>query len=73
MGFGLLLLLFGGMIFRSLYLPYAPGAIQGEDFFEFLIALPCVVMGLWWCIYLNLPHVRRHLRNSAVAGPSIEA
>jgi hypothetical protein len=23
-----------------------------------------LVVGLWWCIYLNLPHVRAYLRRS---------
>jgi cytochrome c biogenesis protein CcdA len=61
---GLLLLAFGGRIIIDLFRPYQQGAVQGEDFFGFLIAIPCLMLGLWWCIYLNLPHVRRYFQSS---------
>jgi cytochrome c biogenesis protein CcdA len=57
---GLLLLVFGGRIIIDLFRPYQPGAVQGEDLFGILVAIPCLMLGLWWCIYLNLPHVRRY-------------
>jgi hypothetical protein len=38
--------------------------VQGEDLFEFLIAVPCIAVGLWWCSYLCLPHVRKYLRTA---------
>lgn len=58
---GLLLFYFGVRIMIDLFRPYQPGAVQEEDLFDFLIAVPCILMGAWWCIYLTLPHVRRHL------------
>jgi hypothetical protein len=61
-GWGLLLIYFGSRIIIDLFRPYQPGAVQGEDLFEFLIALPCIAVGIWWCVYLSLPRVRTHLR-----------
>jgi hypothetical protein len=64
---GLLLLAFGGRIIIDLFRPYQPGAVPQafeENLFEFLIAIPCLMLGLWWCIYLNLPHVRRYFQSS---------
>jgi hypothetical protein len=59
---GLLLFSLGTSIMIDLFRPYQPGAVQGEDLFEFLIAVPCIAVGAWWCVYLILPHVRKHLR-----------
>jgi hypothetical protein len=67
-GIGLLLLWFGAIVIRDLFLPYKPGAVQGEDFFELLIALPCVTVGLWLCIYLNLPNVLVKLKSRSSIG-----
>ena len=61
---GLLLFCFGAQIMIDLFRPYQPGAVQGEDFFEFLLAVPCLALGAWWCVYLCLPHVRRRLQSS---------
>lgn len=73
-GWGILLIYFGIRIIIDLFRPYQPGGVQGEDFFEFLIAAPCVVIGVWWCVYLNLPHVRRRIQarenSRLIAGPS---
>jgi hypothetical protein len=62
--FGLFLLWFGGEAMLDLFRPYPPGAVHGEDLFEFLIAVPCIALGMWWCVYLNLPHVRANLNNA---------
>lgn len=62
MAWGLLLAYFGGGIILDLFRPYQPGAVQGEDLFEFLIAVPCIAVGVWWCVYLNLPHVRKRIQ-----------
>jgi hypothetical protein len=59
---GLLLLAFGGQILLDLFWPYRPGDVQGEDMFGILAAVPCIVIGLWWCVYLTLPHVRRQFK-----------
>ncbi len=61
-GGGLLLIYFGSRIIIDLFRPYQPGAVQGEDLFEFLIAVPCIAVGIWWCVYLSLLRVRTHLR-----------
>jgi hypothetical protein len=61
---GLLLFYFGSRIMIDLFRPYQPGAVQGEDLFGFLIAVPCIAVGAWWCVYLILPHVRSHLQSS---------
>ena len=60
-GWGVFLIYFGSRIIIDLFRPYQPGAVQGEDFFEFLIAVPCLAFGLWQCVYLSLPHVRKRL------------
>ena len=60
---GLFLFCFGAQMMVDLFRPYQPGAVQGEDFFEFLIAVPCLALGTWWCVYLCLPHVRRRLQS----------
>jgi hypothetical protein len=51
-----------------------------EDFFRYLLHMQrttvddgyvilsapfLLAVGLWWCIYLNLPHVRAHFRQGA--------
>jgi hypothetical protein len=61
---GLMLFYFGSRIMIDLFRPYQPGAVQGEDLFEFLIAVPCLAVGAWWCVYLSLPHVRSRLQSS---------
>ena len=58
-GFGLLLLFFGADI---LYDWFHPDDHQFPDEGYGIILVPfCVVIGLWWCIYLNLPRVRAYL------------
>jgi arginine exporter protein ArgO len=58
-GWGLFLIYFGSRIMIDLFRPYQPGAVHGEDLFEFLIAVPCIIVGVWWCVYLSLPYVRK--------------
>lgn len=70
---GLILVYFGGWIMIDLFRPYQPGAVQGEDLFEFIIAVPCILVGIWWCVYLNLPHVRRHLKSAGNSDQNIES
>jgi hypothetical protein len=61
MAFGLLLLLFTGGFVYDIYHPERQGP---DDYFGILIVPFTLVVGLWWCIYLNLPHVRAYLRRS---------
>jgi hypothetical protein len=58
-GWGFLLVYFGSRVMIDLFRPYQPGAVHGEDFFVFLVAVPCLLVGVWWCVYLNLPRVRK--------------
>ena len=67
---GLVLLYFGGQIILDLFRPYRPGEIQGEDFFGVLIAIPCIALGIWWCVYLNLPHVREYFDDLRGTSPA---
>ena len=61
-GWGFLLVYFGSRVMIDLFRPYQPGAVQGEDLFEFLVAVPCLLVGVWWCVYLNLPRVRKQIQ-----------
>jgi hypothetical protein len=61
MAFGLLLLLFTGSFVYDIYHPERQGP---DDYFGILIVPFTLVVGLWWCIYLNLPHVRAYLKRS---------
>ncbi len=59
--FGLLLLVFtGGFIYDM----YHPERQSPDEAFGILIVPFMFAVGLWWCVYLNLPHVRAHLRSS---------
>jgi hypothetical protein len=55
MAFGLVLLLFGANFAYDIYHPERQ--IADEGFAIFFVPF-FVAAGLWWCIYLNLPHVR---------------
>jgi hypothetical protein len=59
MGFGLLSLLFSGSFVYDMFHPerQSPDEEFGLLFIPFFLAI-----GLWWCVYLNLPHVRARLR-----------
>ncbi len=57
-GFGLLLLLLSADFF---YDWFHPERQSPDEFFGILIVPFCVAVGLWWCIYLNLPRVRAYL------------
>jgi hypothetical protein len=61
MAFGSLLLLFTGSFVYDIYHPERQGP---DDYFGILIVPFTLVVGLWWCIYLNLPHVRAYLKRS---------
>jgi hypothetical protein len=59
-GFGLLLLLFSGTFIYDVFHPER----QGPDEYFLILFVPfCIAIGLWWCVYLNLPHVRAHFKS----------
>ena len=58
-GFGLMLLSFSGIFF---YDCFHPDRQSPDEYFVILIVPFWIVIGLWWCIYLNLPHVRSHVK-----------
>jgi hypothetical protein len=55
MAFGLLLLLFAGDIIYDMYYPHLQVPDEG---YGILLVPFMLIVGLWWCVYLNLPHVR---------------
>ena len=57
--FGSLFLLLSGGFVYDLYHPERAGPDEGFGFFFIPF---CFLIGLWWCVYLNLPHVRRQLK-----------
>jgi hypothetical protein len=59
MGFGLLFLLFSAVFFYDWFHPDRQSPDEG---FGIFIVPFCITFGLWWCIYLNLPYVRVHLK-----------
>ncbi len=59
--FGVLFLLLSGDFVYDLYHPERAGPDEGYGIFFIPF---CFLIGLWWCVYLNLPHVRRHLRRA---------
>lgn len=58
MAFGLLLLLFTGDFIYDMYHPERQSPDEGFGIFVVPFML---IVGLWWCVYLNLPHVRVRL------------
>jgi hypothetical protein len=58
--FGLLLLLFTGSF---VYDVYHPERQSPDEYFLIFIVPFTLLIGLWWCIYLNLPHVRARLKS----------
>ncbi len=63
MAFGLLLLLFPVLFIYDLHHPERQSVDEGYG----IVLIPFMVLvGLWWCVYLNLPHVRAHLRRTLV-------
>jgi len=61
MAFGLLLLIFTASFIYDRYHPERQGP---DDDFAILLMPFTLLIGLWWCIYLNLPHVRAYLNSS---------
>jgi len=59
--FGVVFLLLSGGFVYDLYHPERAGPDEG--FGIFFIPF-CFLIGLWWCVYLNLPHVRCQLRRA---------
>jgi len=59
--FGLLLLLFSGDFIYDLYHPEQLGPEGG---FLILFLPFTLLLGIWWCVYLNLPYVRVRLASS---------
>ncbi len=59
-GFGLLLLLFSGTI---IYDWFHPDRQSADEYFSILIVPIWIAVGLWWCVYLNLPYVRAHFKS----------
>jgi hypothetical protein len=60
MAFGSLLLLFTGTFVYDIY---HPDSMSPDEGFLIFIVPFTLVIGLWWCVYLNLPHVRVHLKS----------
>jgi len=59
--FGLLLLLFTG---DFIYDMYHPERQSPDEAFGILVVPFMLIVGLWWCVYLNLPHVRVRLAST---------
>jgi hypothetical protein len=59
-GFGLLLLFLSADILHDWFHP-DPHPFPDEGYGIVLVPF-CVTIGLWWCIYLNLPRVRAYLK-----------
>jgi hypothetical protein len=57
--FGVMFLLLSGVFVYDLYHPERAGPDEGYGIFFIPF---CFLIGLWWCVYLNLPHVRRQLK-----------
>jgi len=59
MGFGLLFLLISGDFVYDMFHPERQSA---DEYFLILVVPFFFAAGAWWCIYLNLPHVRAYFR-----------
>jgi len=61
-GFGLMFLLFSGAFF---YDCFHPEKQSNDEYFLILVVPFWIIIGLWWCIYLNVPRVRSILRSAS--------
>lgn len=61
MAFGLLLLVFTGSFIYDMHHPERQST---DEAFGIFVVPFMLVVGLWWCVYLNLPHVRVQLRST---------
>jgi len=41
---------------------YHPHREAPDEYFGTVVFPPLIAVGLWWCVYLNLPRVRKYLR-----------
>lgn len=59
---GLLFLALGGLWIFGLYHPHRESP---DEYFDIVFVPPVIAVGVWWCVYLNLPHVKANLRPHA--------
>jgi len=65
MAFGAMFLLVCFFLVFDFFRPFHP-EIQAPDADYALLLVPFFFpLGAWWCIYLNLPHVRAYFRRGA--------
>lgn len=69
MAIGLLFLLFPAFFAYLLFFFHPEQQAQAPDDYFVILIVPFLcflfVVGLWWCIYLNLPHVRAYFREGS--------
>ncbi len=44
---------------------YHPNRESPDEYFGIVGVPPVIAIGLWWSVYLNLPHVRSNLRGGS--------
>jgi hypothetical protein len=60
-GFGLMFLWSSGDFFYDWFHPEKQSA---DEYFGIFVVPFCIAIGLWWCIYLNVPSVRAIIRSA---------